>query len=144
MFGAILPMGSLWWLFYFEQNLLGTHWTCVEWLWRCFGSLRFILITLLLEKKCPLNTVEMCKITWVVLWTKYSHGFILITILIEENWHRNSMEMCSIKLALLWTNFTHRFTLITLLLWTNVIETHWRCVESLWWFFGPILPMGLF
>ena len=35
-----------------------------------------ILITLLLQKKCPLNSMEMCKITWVVLWTKYSHGFI--------------------------------------------------------------------
>ena len=54
--------------------------------------------------------------TWVVLWTKYSHGFILITLLFEENCHRNLMEMCSITLALLWTNFTHWFTPIIILL----------------------------
>ncbi len=82
--------------------------------------------------------------TWVVLWTKYSHGFILITLLFEENCHRNLMEMCSITLALLWTNFTHWFTPITILFRTNAIETQWRCVESLWWFFGPILPMSSF
>ena len=48
-------------------------------------TLGFILITLLLQKKCPLNSVEECEMSWVVLWTKYSHGFILITLLFEKN-----------------------------------------------------------
>ena len=42
----------------------------------------------------------MCKITWVVLWTKYSHGFILITLLFEENWHRNSIVIVIVVIVI--------------------------------------------
>ena len=57
--------------------------------------------------------MEMCRITLVVLCTKYTHGFILITLLFPEKCPWNSVEMFSMTLVVRWTNSTHWFTLIT-------------------------------
>ena len=47
-------------------------------------TLGFILITLLLQKQCTWNSVEMCRITLAVLWTNFTHWFTLITLLLQE------------------------------------------------------------
>ena len=60
--------------------------------------------------------MEMCRITLVVLCTKYTHGFILITLLFQEKCPWTSVEMFSMTLVVRWTNSTHWFTLITFIL----------------------------
>ena len=82
-----------------------------------------------ISKRCPWNSVEICRITLVVLWTNFTHGFILLTLLFPAKCLCNSVEMCSMTLVVLWTNSTHGFTLITLLFRTNLLGTQWRCVE---------------
>ena len=57
-------------------------------------TLGFILIPLLLQEKCPWDSVEMCSITLVELWTNSIHGFTLITLLFPETCPWNSVEMC--------------------------------------------------
>ena len=104
-------------------------------------TLGFILITLLLQKKCPLNQwrsvnsgwyfgpkshgsseliVEMCRMTLVVLWTNFTHRFSLITLLLQKQCSSNSMEMCRITLVVLCTQYTHGFILITLSISTKM------------------------
>ena len=44
----------------------------------------FILITLLVQEKCHWNSVEMCRMTLVVLWANFTHRFLLITLLFPK------------------------------------------------------------
>ena len=88
--------------------------------------------------------MEMCRITLVVLCTKYTHGFILTTLLFQEKCPWNSVKMCSMAFVVLSTNSPHRFILKTLLFpeecpWNSVKMCSITLVC-----FGPILPMGSF
>ena len=94
-------------------------------------------------KKGHWNSVEMCRMTLVVLWANFTHRFIRITLLFPEECPWNSVEMCSMTLVVVWTNSIHGFTLITLWFpetcpWNSVKMCSITLV-----YFGPILPMGL-
>ena len=121
------------------------------WIYSIHG---LILITLWFPETCPWNSVEMCRMTLVVLWTnfthrfslitlllqkkcsrkitlvvlctKYTYGFILITVLFQEKCPWNSVKMCSMALVVLSTNSTHGFTLMTLLFRT---KSSWHLLD---------------
>ena len=99
-FRPILPMGSFYKLFYFQKNVLGTRrffrnkrvirvnpW--VELVQRTTKvilniSHGFILQTLSFPKECPWNSLNMCSMTLVLLWTNSIHGFTLISLFVSK------------------------------------------------------------